>query len=223
MASLALRTAAVLGRRVVSTGITARPAFRSFATCQVRLSSALVTALQKELKESEGLPKPAPPLPGGFTMVDRDGYNLVMLKGTFGPDQVVVQFSVPPRLEFDLPVNELQLNFDVLIKKPQRGVIEVRCKTCDQGYDIESVAFFEEKDKKIAEEETAEADYQRDLRYGGPHLDDLEEDLQTSLGEFLQEKGITVELARFIQAFIKETKEPKEYARWVAGLLKFVQ
>ena len=47
---------------------------------------------------------------------------------------------------------------------PCKGVIEVQCTTDDMGFEIDQLAYFEDKERKIAKEETAEADYQRDLR-----------------------------------------------------------
>ena len=52
-------------------------------------------------------------------------------------------------------------------------MVEILCTTCDSGFVLDQIAYYEEKDKKIAKEETADADYQRDLRYSGPYLDDL--------------------------------------------------
>ena len=102
-------------------------------------------------------------------------------------------------------------------------MVEILCTTCDSGFVLDQIAYYEEKDKKIAKEETADADYQRDLRYSGPYLDDLEQSLQSGIADYLQEKGITTELARFIQSYVKETKEPSEYKRWLEGLKKFVE
>jgi hypothetical protein len=193
------------------------PSLRTYSS-----ATDLAAVLQRELKEAEGQIVGIPPAtPKGFTIIDREGLSLVFLKSASG-DQVTISFSIPPRMEFDLPLEELKLDFTVLIEKPSKGVIEVRCSTCDVGFDIDQIAFFDDKDKKIAKDETADADYQRDLRYAGPHLDDLEVDLQDGIKNYLNDLGINTGLARYIQQYVKETKEPTEYKRWIAGLLKFM-
>jgi complement component 1 Q subcomponent-binding protein len=182
-----------------------------------------VAALQKELQDSKGEGGTIPVTPKGFALTDKEGYNLVVLKGTFEGESVTVQFSIPKKMEFDTPARGLKVPFDVLVEKQNKGVIEVQCTTDDMGFEIDQLAYFEDKERKIAKEETAEADYQRDLRYAGPNLDDLESSLQSELTKYMESRGITEELSQFIQDYVKNVKEPSEYKRWLNGLHNFVK
>lgn len=202
----------------------ARPAQRVvFPAC--RQYSTLKDALKTEVAAEEANAKEIPiiPTPSGFTLNERAGSTLVTLKSNHGDEIITVQAVVPAKLEFDTPTNELSIPFDVIIEKPKAGVVEFQCRTAEAGFDVESVATFDEKEKKVAKEESAEADYQRDLKYSGPALEDLEAELQDGIAEFLEDRGINEDMARYIQTYVKESKEPAEYLRWLQGLQKFVE
>ena len=196
----------------------AYPAARGYSTQLAGVLAREVAAEEANLKELQVVD-----VPPGFTLQDRAGSTLVILKASHGDEIITVQATVPSKLEFDTPNAELSIPFDVLIEKPKCGVLEFQCRTAEAGYDVESLAVFDEKEKKIAKDETAEADYARDLKYAGPALEDLEGDLQEGIAEYLEERNINEDLARFIQNYVKEKKEPEEYVRWLQGLHKFLQ
>eukprot|EP00992_Anisonema_acinus_P000482 TRINITY_DN10170_c0_g1_i1.p1 TRINITY_DN10170_c0_g1~~TRINITY_DN10170_c0_g1_i1.p1 ORF type:complete len:209 (-),score=38.21 TRINITY_DN10170_c0_g1_i1:70-696(-) len=185
-------------------------------------TSGFVAAVKSELDSDLSVPSLSPP--AGFEVVDRSGNCMLSLKRTFENEVITVQAHLPFPLPYDTPAEELSVLFEVLLEKPsavKSGVVEAECRTVDVGFDIEAFRWYDEKDKKVAKDETAEADYTREMRYKGPNLDDLEEDLQQNLVGLLEERGIDVDFCRFLQQYAKNVKEPAEYERWLNGLHKF--
>jgi complement component 1 Q subcomponent-binding protein len=66
----------------------------------------------------------------------------------------------------------------------------------------------------LAHAATAEKDWARQSLYAGPPFENLDEDLQTYLERYLEERGINAELANMIPDYI-QVKEQKEYVRWL--------
>ena len=195
---------------------------RAFYPGVRQYSTTLADLVKREVdQEKANLDQTEIPVPAGFQLQDKSGSTMIVLKSNYEDEVITVQASIPPKMEFDTPYEQLSIAFDVLVEK-KTGVMEFQCSTAEMGFDVDSLAIFDEKEKKIAKEESAEADHQRDMKYRGPALEDLEGELQESIAEFLEVRGVTEEMARYIQKYIKDRKEPAEYLRWLEGLHRTV-
>ena len=59
------------------------------------------------------------------------------------------------------------------------------------------------------------------LEYEGPNFEDLEENLQEAFFEYLHERGITYDFARYLFNFAID-KEQREYMNWLKDIKSFV-
>jgi complement component 1 Q subcomponent-binding protein len=99
------------------------------------------------------------------------------------------------------------------------GALEIAATLQEQSFFIESVSFSE--NAAIAVDQTAEGDWQRRGRYGGPVFQDLDEGLQDLFHDFLKERGFDASLADFIPTYI-EHKEQTEYMEWLKRVGEWV-
>jgi complement component 1 Q subcomponent-binding protein len=100
----------------------------------------------------------------------------------------------------------------VTIEKPGNGALLIQTLAQDGLFQIEEVSFFSKPD--LAHAVTAEKDWTRQSLYSGPPFENLDEDLQSYLERYLEERGINAELANMIPDYI-QVKEQKEYVRWL--------
>ncbi|KAL5337345.1 mitochondrial glycoprotein [Aspergillus crustosus] len=108
---------------------------------------------------------------------------------------------------------------NVTIEKPGNGALLIQTIAQDGLFQIEEVSFFSKPD--LAHAVTAEKDWARQSLYAGPPFENLDEDLQTYLERYLEERGINAELANMIPDYI-QVKEQKEYVRWLENVRNFV-
>lgn len=107
---------------------------------------------------------------------------------------------------------------NVTIEKPGNGAILIQTVAQDGLFQIEEVSYFSQPD--LAHAQTAEKDWARQSLYAGPPFENLDEDLQTFLERYLEERGINAELANMIPDYI-QVKEQKEYVRWLESKHSF--
>ncbi|PKX91936.1 MAM33 family protein [Aspergillus novofumigatus IBT 16806] len=108
---------------------------------------------------------------------------------------------------------------NITIEKPGNGSLLIQTVAQDGLFQIEEVSYFSKPD--LAHAQTAEQDWARQSLYAGPPFENLDEDLQTFLERYLEERGINAELANMIPDYI-QVKEQKEYVRWLENVKKFV-
>ncbi|KAL4810111.1 mitochondrial glycoprotein [Aspergillus unguis] len=108
---------------------------------------------------------------------------------------------------------------NVTIEKPGNGALLIQTLAQDGLFQIEEVSYFNKPD--LAHAATAEKDWARQSLYAGPPFENLDEDLQTYLERYLEERGINAELANMIPDYI-QVKEQKEYVRWLENVRNFV-
>ncbi|KAL4879632.1 mitochondrial glycoprotein [Aspergillus karnatakaensis] len=108
---------------------------------------------------------------------------------------------------------------NVTIEKPGNGALLIQTVAQDGLFQVEEVSFFSKPD--LAHAVTAEKDWARQSLYAGPPFENLDEDLQTFLERYLEERGINAELANMIPDYI-QVKEQKEYVRWLENVRNFV-
>lgn len=105
---------------------------------------------------------------------------------------------------------------NITIEKPGNGSLLIQTVAQDGLFQIEEVSYFSKPD--LAHAQTAEQDWVRQSLYAGPPFENLDEDLQTFLERYLEERGINAELANMIPDYI-QVKEQKEYVRWLESKL----
>ncbi|KAL5042912.1 hypothetical protein BDW71DRAFT_189091 [Aspergillus fruticulosus] len=108
---------------------------------------------------------------------------------------------------------------NVTIEKPGKGALLIQTLAQDGLFQVEEVSYFSKPD--LAHAATAEKDWARQSLYAGPPFENLDEDLQTYLERYLEERGINAELANMIPDYI-QVKEQKEYVRWLENVRNFV-
>ncbi|KAL4926897.1 MAM33 family protein [Aspergillus undulatus] len=108
---------------------------------------------------------------------------------------------------------------NVTIEKPGAGALLIQTLAQDGLFQVEEVSYFNKPD--LAHAATAEKDWTRQSLYAGPPFENLDEDLQTYIERYLEERGINAELATMIPDYI-QVKEQKEYVRWLENFHNFV-
>ncbi|MBW0533375.1 hypothetical protein O181_073090 [Austropuccinia psidii MF-1] len=170
-----------------------------------------------------------------FKILDQPGSDQVILTRSFGNENIRITFSCSD-LERDEELDdELELENEdgekgqigncrirsaITITKPGKGGIIIDSTTDGTAFDIDNVSLYD--DEKLALDETSENDWKRRGLYFGPTFVDLDEGLQQSFTEFLNERAIGPELA-VIVLDLAEHKEQKEYVRWLKQMSKFVK
>ncbi|KAI9291599.1 mitochondrial glycoprotein [Neoconidiobolus thromboides FSU 785] len=165
-----------------------------------------------------------------FKITDKKGEDEIHLTRTFGNETINVIFSIKdvdvaaPELDAEegdeesIPNPPIHATID--ITKSGSGTITFNTVIEDGYFNIDLVTYY--KDDKLAIEDGAEAEWKRHALYGGPVFNDLEEDLQILFEKYLEERGISTDLALFIPNYI-QFKEQKEYMNWLASVHDFVK
>jgi complement component 1 Q subcomponent-binding protein len=86
---------------------------------------------------------------------------------------------------------------------------------------IDAVRHFKDGDLEYNDILKHDVGEQRQDLYMGPVFEELDEDLQTTFGRYLEERGIDTALATFLPDYI-DYKEQKEYVNWLKGINDFV-
>lgn len=112
----------------------------------------------------------------------------------------------------DEGADSFPVHVNVVIEKPGGGALRIQTEVNNGSFAIEELAHFAKSDLAIAQ--TAEKDWARLNQYSGPPFRDLDQDVQSFLERYLEERGINSELALMIPDYI-QVKEQKEYVRWL--------
>ncbi|KAJ9314749.1 hypothetical protein DTO271D3_4995 [Paecilomyces variotii] len=108
---------------------------------------------------------------------------------------------------------------NVTVEKPGAGALLIQTIAQDGVFQVEEVSYFNKSD--LAHAQTAEKDWARQSLYAGPPFENLDEDLQSYIERYLEERGINAELANAIPDYI-QVKEQKEYVRWLENVRNFI-
>ncbi|KAI8078255.1 mitochondrial glycoprotein, partial [Gilbertella persicaria] len=168
-----------------------------------------------------------------FKIEDKAGVDEVSLVRTFGNEKIRVLFSISDinnatsdefLPEDDMVENEEEVvsfpvRASVTIEKEGQGAVTIDTVAQDGEIAVESVMYY--KDGKLANEQSAEADWQRRGLYIGPQFAELDEGLQSLFERYLEERGINSALANFLPDYI-EYKEQREYTQWLQSMKNFV-
>ncbi|PON80986.1 Mitochondrial glycoprotein [Trema orientale] len=157
-----------------------------------------------------------------FTVDERPGEQWVSLKRKFEDEDIKVEATM-----FDgavcssitagspAPVAgrddvELHISLIVNISKEKNGnMLEIVCSAWTEELEIDKVS--------IRKQESVLA-----KPYPGPIFKDLDDELQNSLYEFLEARGINDELAVFLHHYMKN-KDRTEFIRWMETVKSFVE
>ncbi|KAI8612342.1 mitochondrial glycoprotein [Chytriomyces sp. MP71] len=177
------------------------------------------------------------PLLSGFlkgyeemSIEDKVGEKEVTLVRNFGNEKISVIFStdaLAEKAEFDEGESDVEetfsVNVTVLIEKKvgttDHGALELNATIQENAFFIDSVSF--NPSSSLMSDQSAEGDWQRRGRYGGPVFQDLDEALQDQFHDFLRERGFDEALAEFVPQYI-DFKEQGEYVEWLKRVGEWV-
>ncbi|KAI8883383.1 mitochondrial glycoprotein [Backusella circina FSU 941] len=170
-----------------------------------------------------------------FKLEDKAGVDEVTLTRTFGNEKIRVLFSISDInsaaaddfLHEDDMVGEegeedatsFPVRASVTIEKDGQGAVTIDTVAQDGEIAVESVMYY--KDGKLADDQSAEADWQRRGLYIGPQFAELDQNLQELFEKYLDERGVNSGLANFLPDYV-EYKEQKEYIQWLQNMKGFI-
>lgn len=156
-----------------------------------------------------------------------EGSAVVTLTRQFNNEHIVVKFDVQnvnedvqfedhddedhgagEESEDDEMVNNFGIDFETTITKG-KGKLVIHCTATDEDVVYRNLRYLP------ADKSNDDMEY-----YGGPTLEDLDENLQSAIDDFLEKRGIDRDLSFFVMAYARE-KEQKEYLRWLRNLHDF--
>ncbi|OJD14425.1 hypothetical protein AJ78_05226 [Emergomyces pasteurianus Ep9510] len=123
-------------------------------------------------------------------------------------------------LEDEDQVPSYPARVSVTIEKKGKGAVQIETLAQDGYIQIQNVGYFANAD--LANAASAEKEWTRQSLYSGPPFGNLDEDLQTLMEQYLEERGVDNALAVFVPEFI-EFKEQQEYVRWLRSLKNFIE
>lgn len=97
------------------------------------------------------------------------------------------------------------------------GAMEIDAEASGGYLDVHNAAYWPSTDLTAR---TAEAELKRAMLYGGPSFHTLDDDLQSLMMAFLEERGIDVEMCLRLPDVV-DWKEQREYNKWLHGELAF--
>ncbi|BGP55154.1 hypothetical protein JCM8202_002787 [Rhodotorula sphaerocarpa] len=245
------RAAAPAVRRVAPAAL---PSLRTFSTTFSRFEpSALSTKLGEELQfERDNADPAAEPdflasfrAEGVWEVVDEEGSDEILLKRTFGNEEIRMIFSISDLdAEQDVPEafqdeeaadagsgglgdeaagsseSSFPVETSITVTKQSGGAMTIDAVAQDGLFTINNIAYY--PDAGTALGMTSEDDWKRQGLYMGPAFDNLDEGVQSEFETYLEERGINSALALFIPD-LAEWKEQKEYVRWLEGTKAFLE
>ncbi|KAL4559309.1 hypothetical protein LXL04_031447 [Taraxacum kok-saghyz] len=153
-----------------------------------------------------------------FAIDERPGEQWIRLNTKFGDDEdikvevTMFRVSTPPTKEGSITTqNDLELYISMVIdivKGEENGILQFLCNIWPESVEIEKV-FMRNQDGMAGKP------------YLGPPFNDLDDELQTSLYDFLETRGINDELAVFLHKCMQH-KSKNEYIRWMETLESYV-
>ncbi|KKZ62089.1 hypothetical protein EMCG_03452 [[Emmonsia] crescens] len=123
-------------------------------------------------------------------------------------------------LEDEDQVPSYPARVSVTIEKKGKGAVQIETLAQDGYIQIQNVGYFAKAD--LANAASAEKEWTRQSLYSGPPFGNLDEDLQTLMEQYLEERGVDNALAVFVPEYI-EFKEQQEYIRWLRSLKNFIE
>ncbi|CAN6939027.1 unnamed protein product [Brassica oleracea] len=162
-------------------------------------------------------PLQSPSSYGPFTVEERPGEQWISLKRKYGEKEDIkveatmfdrsVPTSKSTRTE---PEFILHITFVVNISKGISGEsLEIMCSAWPDNIEISKLCIRKGTNSSPSS-------------YGGPEFEELDDELQDALYQFLEERGISDELAVFLHRYMKN-KSKFEYVRWMESVKSYVE
>jgi complement component 1 Q subcomponent-binding protein len=117
------------------------------------------------------------------------------------------------------PENPIAVSI-IIEKDGKQGALEISSTVQGDSFFIDSISFVDSA--KLAQDQTAEADWVRRGKFGGPVFADLDESVVESFHQYIEERGFDKELAEFIGNYVVH-KEQQEYVHWLENVSDFVK
>mmetsp|Transcript_67080 Transcript_67080/g.160789 ORF Transcript_67080/g.160789 Transcript_67080/m.160789 type:complete len:227 (+) Transcript_67080:115-795(+) len=223
LARIPLRTGAA--HRVLSSSILRQSVASPLRHSQASFSAAAKVSkvLSAEIKgEEEQYEKPKEVTQflksSAYQLVEKEGDVNIMLTKEVDGKEVRIEFQLmsPTYMEEEEGGDSNDATeFTVIVEeKAAKKGMTFYCSTLsgeDHRFTIGQVATH-------ASAEEAESD----TRYQGPDFEDLDEQLQESLDEYLAELGVSNDLCDFIDQMALD-KEQREYIRWLKSVKSFIE
>ncbi|KAL3835490.1 hypothetical protein ACJIZ3_010226 [Penstemon smallii] len=171
--------------------------------------------IQYELDRSP--PSELIPAFNAFKVDERRGEQWIRLSRKFGEnEEIKVEVTMfdgsLPVKEDDETSEDMRLHITLIIdifKGEDNEIVEFVCSAWPDSIEIQKV-FTRGHDRKKGQP------------YMGPPFKELDDELQNSLYDFLEERGIDDELAEFLHRCMKN-KDKTEYLYWMENLKSFIQ
>ncbi|XP_013641693.2 uncharacterized protein At2g39795, mitochondrial [Brassica napus] len=170
--------------------------------------------IQSELDHSPPL-KPEDRF-GPFTVDERPGEQWVSLRRKYGDKEdikieaTMFDGSVPSSKSTSGDPEDVQLHITFVVNISKDGqTLEIMCSAWPDTIQISK--FFVRKSSKNSPN-----------AYVGPEFDEMEDELQDSVYQFLEERGISDDLAVFLHQYMKN-KDKAEYIRWMETVKSYVE
>ncbi|EGF83364.1 hypothetical protein BATDEDRAFT_84910 [Batrachochytrium dendrobatidis JAM81] len=193
----------------------------------------LVTKLQEEIKyEAESPENENASFLASFkakniwAIEDKLGGKDISMTRTFGNEKITLYFNtdaISEAAEQDMGEDESEdpsvVTSCIIEKQGVEGALEITATAINGEFIVDHVFFVDSQ--KLALDLSAEGDWIRRSKYGGPIFADLEENVQETFQQYLEERGFDSELANFVGLYI-ESKEQNEYIHWLKNVENFV-
>lgn len=171
--------------------------------------------IQYELDRSP----PSPPIPefDAFKVEEKPGEQWIRLSRRFGAaEEIKVEVTMfdgylPIKKDGDDAEDGVQLHITLIVelfKEENKDVMQFVCSAWPDCIEIRKVF-------------TRMRDQIKDRPYTGPRFKELDDELQDSLYDFLEARGIGDDLAVFLHQYITN-KDKKEYICWLEKVKSFV-
>ncbi|KAJ9178948.1 hypothetical protein P3X46_010790 [Hevea brasiliensis] len=152
-----------------------------------------------------------------FTIDERPGEQWVILKRKFARNEEIkveatmFDGAVPIAKSGDSTKDNVQLHITLIvnISKGNGDSLEIMCSAWPDTIEITKF-FIGTSDKMPAQ------------AYVGPDFKELDDELQDSLYEFLDARGINDELAAFLHEYMKN-KDRTEYIKWIGTVKSYIE
>ena len=105
-----------------------------------------------------------------------------------------------------------EVDLKITITKPSAGAVQISAAATDGIIAIVDVQFFPEAE--LANALTHEDERKQAKVYKGPPFHNLDQDLQSLLEQYVDERGINQLVAGFVPDYV-EYKEQREYVQWL--------
>lgn len=193
------------------------------APCSATVSSSLISVLKDELKIEKEKYRGSAALeegpPSSWELVSDEGTTVISLTREEGKEQLIVQVvldeqsdTVDDEEEFDDQLDELDMisliRFTVTVMKGDK-VLSFECQTNGELIVINALAL----------DDGAGGD--NGPTYTGPLYDDLDETLQQAFVDYLEERGVNIELGQYLLALAND-KMQCEYMGWLKRMKEFL-